>query len=162
MKNEDVLAMLVRMGSEFMEYYRLIQSMDSKLERMERILDHFGSLERMEKLLDAFEDQNWYMKDYLTVREVSEYVGLPASRIRRMTEERTLASFRADDRIIIKKDDLIAWINDNHIFSEEELNRKANAIIEETKRRRENRALAQAKSRGRKKAEEAKKGRKGK
>lgn len=57
-----------------------------------------------------------------------------------MTEERTLASFRADDRIIIKKDDLIAWINDNHIFSEEELNRKANAIIEEMKRRRENRA----------------------
>lgn len=97
-----------------------------KLQRMELYLKRFGNLPELTAHLEIVESKLYSLKEFLTIDEASDYLGLAQSTIYKMTSRREIPVYKPNDKqVLIQRDDLNNWIRKSKIMSAEELDEYA-------------------------------------
>ncbi|WP_395051351.1 helix-turn-helix domain-containing protein [Flavobacterium sp.] len=92
----------------------------------EIILEKLNSIEKaIEKLKTASNDD----EDFMTIEQVSSFVGLTKATIYGLTHERKIPYFKAGKRLYFKKSDVINWITSTRVKSKQEIEQMANEYI---------------------------------
>lgn len=111
-----------------------IKDILTKLDEVKAILERLETLHQLSSMVELFEHQNWLFKEYLTLDEVASYLDISRSTVRRMSSQRVFPVYKPMDRILIKKEDLIQWIEKGRFMSQQEIVESARRTIEETKK----------------------------
>lgn len=114
------------------------------LKEIKMILNKFEAIHNLNVIVDHFEEQSWVLKEYLTLDEVSAYLNVSRWTVRRLSSEKIIPVYKPLDRIFIKREDLLQWIECNKRMSQEEIEESARRIIEQTKKNKINRSLKRA------------------
>jgi excisionase family DNA binding protein len=92
----------------------------------EIILEKLNSIEKaIEKLKTASNED----EDFMTIEQVSSFVGLSKATIYGLTHERKIPYFKASKRLYFKKSDVVNWITSKRVKSKQEIEQKANEYI---------------------------------
>jgi len=110
-----------------------IKDILTKLDEVKAVLERLETLHQLSSMVE-FEHQNWLFKEYLTLDEVASYLDISRSTVRRMSSQRVFPVYKPMDRILIKKEDLIQWIEKGRFMSQQEIVESARRTIEETKK----------------------------
>ena len=91
----------------------------------EIILEKLNSIEKaIEKLKAPSNDD-----DFMTIEQVSSFVGLTKTTIYGLTHERKIPHFKASKRLYFKKSDIVKWITSGKVKTKQELNQMADEYI---------------------------------
>lgn len=118
-----------------------IKDILTKLDEVKAILERLETLHQLSSMVELFEHQNWLFKEYLTLDEVASYLDISRSTVRRMSSQRVFPVYKPMDRILIKKEDLIQWIEKGRFMSQQEIVESARRTIEETKKNKIKRSI---------------------
>lgn len=92
----------------------------------EIILEKLNSIEKaIEKLKTASNDD----EDFMTIEQVSSFVGLSKATIYGLTHERKIPYFKAGKRLYFKKADIVNWITSTKVKIKQEVNQLADEYI---------------------------------
>ena len=118
-----------------------IKDILTKLDEVKAILERLETLHQLSSMVELFEHQNWLFKEYLTLDEVASYLDISRSTVRRMSSQRIFPVYKPMDRILIKKEELIQWIEKGRFMSQQEIVESARRTIEETKKNKIKRSI---------------------
>ena len=80
-----------------------------KLQRMELYLKRFGNLPELTAHLEIVESKLYSLKEFLTIDEASDYLGLAQSTIYKMTSRREIPVYTPNGKQgLIQRDDLMS------------------------------------------------------
>ena len=93
-----------------------------KLNNLEFFLRRFGTLKELANHMLFIEKKMYMLKEYLTVQEAADYIGLSSSLIYKMTSKHYIPVYKPNGKtVFLRRDDLNRWISRNQILSQEEL-----------------------------------------
>ena len=103
--------------------------MERVLKRAEEIETYFNRFETLDKLVTymrLLERKAYVLKDYFTVDEVADYLGVSKSRVYKMTSAHVIDYYKPSGKTIyISRSDLNDWICGTRIASDEEIRTEA-------------------------------------
>lgn len=89
-------------------------------------------LDDMQKRMEAMENVLYSAKDVLTLEEASVFMGITKSTLYKMTHENIIPFFKPNGKMIyFEKVELIKWIKQNRVASEEEIAAQAQQRLQE-------------------------------
>ena len=92
----------------------------------EIILEKLSSIEKaIEKLKTASNDD----EDFMTIKQVSIFIGLAKPTVYGLVHKRQIPYFKASKRLYFKKSDIVKWITSSKLTTKEELNQLADGYI---------------------------------
>ena len=93
-----------------------------KLNNLEFFLRRFGTLKELANHMLFIEKKMYMLKEYLTVQEAADYIGLSSSLIYKMTSKHYFPVYKPNGKtVFLRRDDINRWISRNKILSQEEL-----------------------------------------
>ena len=141
MNRKDIDLLVARMEGlkEFLENNSL-EEFQKKVLRVEKYLKRFGTLDELLSHLERVEKIAYAAKDFLNIDEVAAYLQVSKSFVYKLTSSRELTVYKPSGKnIFILRDDLNEWIRRYPLFSNEEIEKRANLIAyrleEENKQR---------------------------
>ena len=103
-----------------------IEDAINKLNNLEFLLRRFGTIKELATHMVFIEKKMYMVKEYLTVQEAADFIGLKASSIYKMTSQHQLPLYKPNGKVIfIRRDDLNRWIAQNKVLSQEEIDELA-------------------------------------
>lgn len=131
MSKKEIELILERMEvlKSFLEERSLEKFQEQVLE-VKGFLQRFGSLEELLSHLKKLENIAYSVKDFLNIDEAALYLQIAKSSVYKMTSNRELPVYKPNGKnIYILRSDLDDWIRRNQVATDEEINRRANAIV---------------------------------
>ncbi len=93
-----------------------------KLNNLEFFLRRFGTIKELANHMLFIEKKMYMLKEYLTVQEAADFLGLSSSLIYKLTSKHEIPVYKPNGKtVFIRRDDLNRWIAKNKILSEEEI-----------------------------------------
>lgn len=116
----------------------------AKFEEVKLCVKRLEEVHNLAAIIEEYKQQGWILKEYFTLEEAAIYVGVSKWTIRRMSQEKAFPIYKPGRGIMIKKDELLAWIESNKHLSKEELEENARRLLSEMKQRRAERIVKRA------------------
>jgi predicted DNA-binding transcriptional regulator AlpA len=92
----------------------------------EIILEKLISIEKaIEKLKTTSNDD----EDFMTLEQVSLFIGLAKPSVYGLVHKRQIPHFKASKRLYFKKSDVVKWITSGKVNTKQEINRMADEYI---------------------------------
>ena len=92
----------------------------------EIILEKLNSIEKaIEKLKTTSNDD----EDFMTLEQVSLFIGLAKPSVYGLVHKRQIPHFKASKRLYFKKSDVVNWITSGKVNTKQEINRMADEYI---------------------------------
>jgi len=93
-----------------------------KLNNLELFLRRFGTIKELTDHMLFIEKKMYMLKEFLTVQEAADYLGLSSSLIYKMTSKHDISVYKPNGKtIFLRRDDINRWISRNKVMSQEEL-----------------------------------------
>ncbi len=130
MNRKDIDLLVARMEGlkEFLENNSL-EEFQKQVLRVEKYLKRFGTLDELLSHLERVEKIAYAAKDFLNIDEVAAYLQVSKSFVYKLTSSRELTVYKPSGKnIFILRDDLNEWIRRYPLFSNEEIEKRANLI----------------------------------
>ena len=130
MNRKDIDLLVARMEGlkEFLENNSL-EEFQKQVLRVEKYLKRFGTLDELLFHLERVEKIAYAAKDFLNIDEVAAYLQVSKSFVYKLTSSRELTVYKPSGKnIFILRDDLNEWIRRYPLFSNEEIEKRANLI----------------------------------
>lgn len=93
-----------------------------KLNNLEFFLRRFGTIKELASHMLFVERKMYMLKEYLTVQEAADFLGLSSSQIYKMTSKHEVPVYKPNGKtVFLRRDDLNRWMSKNKVLSEEEM-----------------------------------------
>ncbi len=93
-----------------------------KLNNLEFFLRRFGTIKELATHMLFVEKKMYMLKEYLTVQEAADFLGLSSSQIYKMTSKHEVPVYKPNGKtVFLRRDDLNRWMSRNKVLSEEEM-----------------------------------------
>ena len=99
-----------------------IEESINKLNNLEYFLRRFGTLKELTTHLLFIEKKMYILKEFLSVSEAADYIGLSSSLVYKLTSRHELPVYKPNGKtVFIRRDDLNRWIAQHKVLSQEEI-----------------------------------------
>ena len=97
-----------------------------RAEEIEAFYQKFDSLETLLSYMRIIERKAYVLKEYLTIDEVADYLGVSKSQVYKMTSSRAVNYYKPSGKTVyINRNELNDWICRNRVVSQEEIDERA-------------------------------------
>jgi len=115
---------------------RLVEVM-AKLDEIKSLISRRNAFNNFSTMMELFQQQNWMLKDYFTIGEAADFIGVSYQSFRTLIEDRGIPYYviELEDKTLVKKEELVEWIHKNRMMSQKEIEENARKILEQVKKR---------------------------
>ena len=139
MKQQEFENIIKKYGEiqNFARTEKRLNAVLTKLEEVKTILLRLDSFKEFSSRIELFKEQYWMLKEYFTIEEAATFIGVSYSHLYDYIKESKFPVYILDleEKTLIKRDELIAWIEKNRIMSEEEIEENTQVILEQMRKR---------------------------
>lgn len=135
MKQEEFMA-LVRAFAEMKDAVKELGELQKVLVRLDEvktILSQNEKVKNLNKLVEFIETECWMMKDYFTIIETACYLNVSKSLIYNLLKNNVIPSYKIGNDVLIKKEDIVTWIESHRRQSQEEISLEAQRKLDDLK-----------------------------
>lgn len=123
-ENVQIMSLLDRLeqAKSILDQTAEIEEAVNKLNNLEYFLRRFGTLKELTSHLLFIERKMYILKEYLSVNEAADYLGLSSSLVYKLTSKHELPIYKPNGKTVyIRRDDLNRWIAKHKVLSDEEI-----------------------------------------
>ena len=132
-ENVQIMSILDRLeqAKSILDQTAEIEEAVNKLNNLEYFLRRFGTLKELTSHLLFIERKMYILKEYLSVNEAADYLGLSSSLVYKLTSKHELPIYKPNGKTVyIRRDDLNRWIAKHKVLSDEEIEEYADTHME--------------------------------
>jgi len=128
----------------------------TKLNEIKSLISRMNAFNKFSTMMELFQQQNWMLKDYFTIGEAADFIGVSYQSFRTLIENREISYYviELEDKTLVKKEELVEWIQKNRMMSQKEIEENARKILEQVKKRQARNRARMAKRKAKKFNEE--------
>lgn len=105
----------------FLTHAEDIEEVILKLQNLDIYIRRFGSIRELANHMQFIEKKMYLFKEFLTVSEAADFIGLSCSHVYKMTSNHEIPVYKPNGKnIFLRRDDLNDWISKNKVPSFEE------------------------------------------
>ena len=125
---------------DFAKTEKRLRDVLTKLNEIQKLLKRLDSFKQFSTIIDTFEQQNWMLKEYFTMSEAANYLGIKVSTFQSLIDQKVFPYYIVElvgeeTKTLIKRDELFAWVQENRMMSRKEIEESATRILEQVKKR---------------------------
>ena len=125
---------------DFAKTEKRLRDVLSKLNEIQKLLKRLDSFKQFSTIMDMFEQQSWMLKEYFTISEAANYLGIHVNTFRNLIDQKVFPYYIVElggeeTKTLIKRDELFAWVQEHRMMSKKEIEESAMRILEQVKKR---------------------------